>query len=83
MNDRIDATLSPADLNVLLAAVETITSKLPFLGDLSSDDRQALPEFGDKSLAFVQRAHDVARQDDSFLPRSSEVRASAFDLVSL
>ena len=81
MNDRIDATLSQADLDAILAAVETITSKLPFLVDLSPDERQALPKFGDKSLAFVQRAHDVVRQDDSFLPRSFDVDAFGRDVA--
>ncbi len=81
MNDRIDATLSQADLDAILAAVETITDRLPFLVDLSPDERQTLPKFGDKSLAFVQRAHDVVRQDDSFLPRSFDVDAFGRDVA--
>ena len=81
VNDRIGATLSQADLDAILAAVETITSKLPFLVDLSPDDRQTLPKFGEKSLAFVQRAHDVVRQNDSFLPRSFDVDAFGRDVA--
>ena len=81
MNDRIDATISQTDLDAILAAVKTIKTALPFLVDLSPDDRQALPKFGDKSLAFVQRAHDVARQDDSFLPRSFDVDAFGRDVA--
>ena len=81
MNDRIDATLSQADLDAILAAVETIQSKLPFLVDLSPDERQSLPKFGDKSLAFVQRTHEITRQDDSFLPRSFDVDAFGRDVA--
>ncbi len=81
MNDRIDATLSQTDLDAILAAVETIQSKLPFLVDLSPDERQSLPKFGDKSLAFVQRTHEITRQDDSFLPRSFDVDAFGRDVA--
>ena len=81
MNDRIDTTLSQADLDAILAAVETIKGKLPFLIDLSPDERQSLPKFGYKSLAFVQRAHDVVKQDDSFLPRAFDVDAFGRDVA--
>ncbi len=81
MNDRIDATLSQADLDAILTAVETIRTKLPFLVDLSPDERQALPKFGDKSLAFVQRANEIVRQNDSFLPRAFDVDAFGRDVA--
>ena len=71
--NRINATLSPADRDAVLAAIETIKQKLPFLVDLTPDERRTLPKMGDKSRAFVSRALDVAAQSSDFLPRSFDV----------
>ncbi len=54
--NRIDATLSPGDKDEVLAAIATLKGKLPFLIDLSPEERRALPKMGDKSRAFVSRA---------------------------
>ena len=49
--NRIDATLSPEDQAAVLAALATIKKKLPFLIDISPDERSSLPKMGDKSRA--------------------------------
>lgn len=72
-DDRIDATLSPADRDAVMAAIQTIRAKLPFLIDLTPEERRGLPKMGDQSRTFVSRALEVATQDDSFLPRSFDV----------
>lgn len=71
--DRIEATLTQADRDAVLAAIQTIKERLPFLTDLTPDERRALPKMGDRSRTFVDRALEVATQDDSFLPRSFQV----------
>jgi hypothetical protein len=53
-----------------MRAVVTIKEKLPFLIDLSPEERKALPKLGDKSRAFVSKALEVATQNPDFLPRS-------------
>ena len=73
MENRIDATLSNADKQAVLDALALIRAKMPFLVDLSADERQSLLKMGDKSRAFVGQALVVAEQDDSFLPRSFDV----------
>lgn len=70
MENRIEATLSTADRQAALDALALVRSKLPFLIDLTPDDRQSLLKMGDKSRAFVAQALTIAEQDDSFLPRS-------------
>ncbi|MDZ8184503.1 MAG: hypothetical protein RMX96_06595 [Nostoc sp. ChiSLP02] len=67
---RISATLSQTDRDAVLQAIKTIREKLPFLVDLSPDDRKTLPKMGDKSRAFVSKALQVAAQNPDFLPRS-------------
>jgi hypothetical protein len=69
----ISTTLPPSDRAAVLAAVATIKEKLPFLIDLSAEERKALPKMGDKSRAFVSKALEVATQNPDFLPRSFDL----------
>jgi hypothetical protein len=69
----VSASLSAADREAVLAAVQTIRQKLPFLVDLSTEERRKLPKMGDKGYAFVERALTVATQNPDILPRSFDV----------
>lgn len=69
----VSAALSPADRDAVMNALVTIKQKLPFLIDLSTDQRKALPKMGDKSRAFVSKALEVATQNPDFLPRSFDI----------
>ncbi|SRR5579883_437421 len=66
----ISATLDANDRETVMTALATIKAKLPFLIDLTADDRKAIPKMGDKSRAFVSKALEVATQNPDFLPRS-------------
>lgn len=72
-SNRISAILAPADRDAVMAAVTTIREKLPFLIDLTAEERKALPKMGDKSRAFVSKALEVAKQNSDFLPRSFDL----------
>jgi hypothetical protein len=72
-DNRIDATLSQADRQDVLDAINTIRTKLPFLIDLTTEERRFLPKMGDKSQAFVTQALTVAEQNPDVLPRSFDV----------
>ncbi|HEY9627485.1 MAG TPA: hypothetical protein V6C84_09300 [Coleofasciculaceae cyanobacterium] len=63
-----------------MAAITTIKAKLPFLIDLSAEERKALPKMGDKSRAFVSRALEVATQNPDFLPRSFDLEEMRKDV---
>ena len=54
-DNRISATLIDADKQAILDAVTLIKTKLPFLLDLTPDDRVSLPKMGDGSLAFDEK----------------------------
>lgn len=73
MDNRINATLSKADSDTILEAIAQIRQLLPFLIDLTPEERQTLPKMGDKSRAFVSQALQLAENDDSYLPRSFDV----------
>jgi hypothetical protein len=80
-DNRVSAELSNADRQAVLAAIETIRTKLPFLIDLSPEQRRSLPKMGDKSRAFVSKALAVAQHDSDFLPRSFSVEEMARDVA--
>lgn len=71
--NQISAALTQADRDAVLAAIATMKQKLPFLMDLTTEERKALPKMGDKSRAFVSKALEVATQNSDFLPRSFDL----------
>jgi hypothetical protein len=72
-DNRISTQLSAADQAAVLAAVKTIRDKLPFLIDLTLEERRSLPRMGDKSRAFVTQALTIAQQNEDILPRTFDV----------
>jgi hypothetical protein len=71
--NRVSASLSQTNQKAVLDAIQTIREKLPFLIDLTPDERRSLPKLGDKSQAFVTQALTVATQNSDILPRSFDV----------
>ena len=69
----ITATLSDADIQEIKTALETIQQKLPFLINLTADERRALCKMGDKSLAFVNNSLNAAQANRDILPASFDV----------
>jgi hypothetical protein len=66
----IDATLSTADLQAVKDAFATILQKLPFLINLSVDERKSTFKAGPNSLSFVQNALTSAQNNPSIFPAS-------------
>ncbi|MEH2077106.1 MAG: hypothetical protein V7K57_22360 [Nostoc sp.] len=76
----ISSKLAPTERDAVLQAIATIKDKLPFLIDLSNEERKALPKMGDKSRAFVSKALEVATQNPEFLPRSFDLEEMRKDV---
>ncbi|MEH2137821.1 hypothetical protein [Nostoc sp.] len=76
----ISATLGQLERDAVLQAIATIKEKLPFLIDLSNEERKALPKMGDKSRAFVSKALEVATQNPEFLARSFDLEEMRKDV---
>jgi hypothetical protein len=68
--NRISASLTPEDKQAVMAAIATLREKF------SPEERRSLPKMGDKSRAFVQKALELAQQNEGILPR-------AFDLEEM
>ena len=82
-DNRIRATLSQADQQAVLAAIKVIREKLPFLIDLTPEERSGLPTMGDRRRGFVAQALAIAEQNEGILPRSFDVAEMDKDVALL
>ncbi len=78
--NRVDATLSKSDQEAVLEAIRSIREQLPFLTELTTGERQAMPRMGEKSREFVNKALDLARKDPDLLPEDFDVEGMERDL---
>ena len=67
-DNRLSAALTGAEVDEVMQALQTIKQKMPFLLALSSDERRALPQPGDRGRAFISKAMEVATQNPGILP---------------
>ncbi len=75
----ISADLSTTDLNEIKAALATIQQKMPFLVNLTTEERRRLYKMGDKSLAFVSNSLTAAQANPDILPASFDTAELARD----
>lgn len=61
---------STKDQEVVMTAIATIRQTLPFLIDLTTAERVAIPKLGARTQAFVKKALDVGTQNSAMLPAS-------------
>jgi hypothetical protein len=69
----ISAELSEEDLQIVNTALATILDRLPFLVNLTPEERHDLFKMGDKSLAFVSKGIQVAERNQNILPSSFDL----------
>ena len=76
----ISATVAAADVQAIKAAVATIQQKLPFLINLTPDERKSIFKTGPNSLSFVQNAVQAAQNNPDIFPKSFDVAEFASDV---
>jgi len=81
MENKISTTLTADDQQAVMEAINLIRSRLPFLIDISLEERRTLPKMGDRSRSFVDKALEVAVQNEGILPRSFEVEEMNRDVA--
>jgi hypothetical protein len=81
--NRISASLPAPDATTILAALADIRKKLPFLIDLTPEERRNMLKMGDKSRAFVNQSLTVATQNADILPRAFDVDEFQKDVALL
>ena len=68
MENKVSITITADAVAKINAAIATINSNLPLLINLTAEERQALPKMGDKTLAFVTKSLEYAKQNPSLVP---------------
>ncbi|XHX77080.1 MAG: hypothetical protein RBJ76_21970 [Stenomitos frigidus ULC029] len=75
----ISAKLTDADVQEIKEALATIEAKLPFLVNLTAEERRKLFKMGNKSLTFVSNSLTAAQSNRDILPASFNVDEFARD----
>src|ERR1051326_1810255 len=71
----ISASLSAADKQAILQAVQTIKTKLPFLVNLNTEERQKLRKMGGGRTAYVQDVFSTASSNSAVIPQGFSLRS--------
>ena len=64
----IDASVSAADLQAIKDAFANIKARLPFLVNLTNDERKSIVKTGSDSLTFVTKALSGAQANPNVFP---------------
>ncbi len=81
--NRVSASLTPEDIAAVMAAIETVKQRLPFLIDLSKEERRTMLKMGDDSRGFVFKMMELIQQNPDFLPRSFDIEEMRKDVELL
>ena len=79
-NNQVSAVLTEQDLDDVVGMIADIKKRMPFLVTLTNAEKNRLPKFGDKSLAFARKTLALAQKHDDFLPRSFSVEEMEKDV---
>lgn len=69
----ISAQLTETDVQEIRAALATIQTRMPFLINLTVEERRKLFKMGNKSLAFVNNSLTTAQSNRDILPASFDL----------
>ena len=69
----ISAELSASDMAEIKDAIAKIQEKLPFLVNLTTEERRRLFKMGDKSLGFVSNSLNAAQSNPDILPANFDL----------
>jgi hypothetical protein len=79
--NKISVAIDAADMTAMLAAIDTINSKLKLLLVLNDEERRELPKMGDKTFAFVTKCHKYAKANPALVPPFLEMDEFDKDVV--
>ncbi|MFM8330137.1 MAG: hypothetical protein ACKN9T_00435 [Candidatus Methylumidiphilus sp.] len=81
--NRIDLDLTQEQVDKVVAAFKTIEETLPGLIELTPEQRQAMPRYSDKDLAFILKAFTLAGQHPEIFPPSFSLDEMRRDVEAL
>ena len=69
----ISATLSTSDRDAILAKLNEVKALLPFLVNLTADERSTMLKMGDRSIPFVDKSLGYAQSNGNLIPAYLDV----------
>jgi hypothetical protein len=84
INQRMSLNMPEAEAQAVRDAVKVLQDTLvPHLINLGPEERRALPKMGDKTVAFVSKAMQYAREHPDMLPPFVDIDEFARDLAAV
>jgi hypothetical protein len=76
----ISTEITTETLTSVIQKLKEIDEVLPFTINLTAGEKRALPKMGDKSVAFVEKAHEFAVRNPEYLPAFLKVEEFKRDI---
>lgn len=83
ITNNISVLINEEAKNNIQEAMKTIYANLPKLITLSNEQRIVLPKMGDKTLAFVNKSLEYARQNPGIVPQYLDMTEFAKDVEAV
>jgi len=83
MENKVSVTISPEAITNINEAIAVIIDNLPGLINLREEERQALPKMGDKTVAFVSKNLEYAKQNPRVVPAFLDMIEFEKDVVAV
>ncbi len=83
MENRISITINEEATAKITGAIATIEQQLPNLINLTKEERHELPKMGDKTIAFVTKTLEYAKQNPQVVPSFLDVTEFEKDVVAV
>jgi hypothetical protein len=77
----ISAELTGEQKDLIISKLNEISDMLPFIVNLTIDERRSLTKMGDKSVAFVMKALEYASTNPQFVPPYLDVAELSKDAI--
>jgi len=83
MENKVSVTISEEAINNINEAIKTIIQNLPDLINLTQEERQTIPKMGDKTVAFVSKNLEYAKQNPRVVPAFLNMPEFEKDVVAV
>lgn len=80
-HNQISATLTPEDMQEIMDAIGVLQRKLPFLINMTLDERRTHLKMGDRSVPFVGKSLDYSQTNNHLVPPFLDVTEFDKDMV--
>jgi hypothetical protein len=78
--NKISAVISEQDMTTIISHAEDTKKKLPFLLDLSPEEKQELPKMRDRNVSWVHKVLEYAQANPSLVPGYVDLKEWAKDV---